>query len=81
MAKGKKTGGRVKGTPNKLTTTVKQAFEQAFAALQQDPEAPCHLIKWAQTNSTEFYRLAARLIPEEVSGNVALTVQITKYVP
>jgi hypothetical protein len=31
MAKGRKTGGRKKGTPNKLTVLMKLAFERAVA--------------------------------------------------
>lgn len=77
----KKTGGRAKGTPNKLTVTVKQAFEQAFKDLQADPKQPYHLLNWAKENQTDFYKLASKLIPEEISGNVALTINVTKYIP
>lgn len=44
MALGRKTGGRQKGTPNKLTTTVKQAIEQAAENLG----GPARLAAWAQ---------------------------------
>ncbi len=72
-------GGRRKGVPNRLTKSVKQSFEAAFRDLQADEESPAHLLNWARENTTDFYKIAAKLIPEEVTGNVSLTVQLTKY--
>lgn len=61
--KGKKTGGRAAGTPNKTTASIKGAFVEAFELLGGVPS----LALWAQENQTEFYKLAARLIPTEVA--------------
>lgn len=58
-----KIGGRVAGTPNKLTQTVKESFGEAFEKLG-GAEA---LVKWAQRNPTEFYKLASKLIPTDVN--------------
>lgn len=69
MAKGKKTGGRKAGTQNKLTKTVKEAFETAFEAMQGDPAA--NLGVWGKANLTEFYKLSARLIPAEINAKVS----------
>jgi hypothetical protein len=69
MAKGSKTGGRKAGTPNKLTRTVKEAFEEAFNALQEQPGVK--LGEWGKANPTEFYKLAARLIPAEINAKVS----------
>jgi len=67
--KGKeKTGGKVKGTPNKLTKTVKETVLAAFNDLQQDPKA--NIMAWAKEQPTEFYKIAAKLIPTEVNANV-----------
>lgn len=54
MAKGHKTGGRVKGVPNKLTGDVREAIHQAFVKLggvkylqtvgEQDPRTFCKLL-------------------------------------
>jgi len=72
MAIGKKTGGGSrKGSPNKLTKSVKEAFEIAFNELQGDKNA--NLATWAKENTTEFYKLAAKLIPTSV--NADLTTQ------
>ena len=68
MAKGFKTGGRKKGTPNKVTASVRETFQVAFESLQTDDHA--NLLTWARSQPTEFYKLAAKLIPiaTEVTG-------------
>lgn len=63
---GERRGGRQKGTPNKLTRSVKQAFEDAFVTMQDDPVTK--LEAWGKANPTDFYKLAARLIPAEITG-------------
>lgn len=57
--------GRPKGSPNKTTTLVKEAFRDAFEKLG-GAEA---LAKWAMENPTEFYRLVSKLIPTEITGD------------
>lgn len=57
-----KTGGRKPGTPNKLTVAAKEAFQLAFEGVG----GVDGLIKWAQHNPDEFYKLYARLIPVDV---------------
>jgi hypothetical protein len=63
--------GKPKGATNKLTKSVKEAFEVAFNELQGDENA--NLATWAKQNTTEFYKLAAKLIPTSV--NADLTTQ------
>jgi len=60
--------GRPKGTPNKLTRTVKETVLKVFDDLQADPKA--NLLAWGKDNPTEFYKIAAKLIPTEVNANV-----------
>lgn len=67
MARGKKTGGRVAGTPNVVTRSVREHFAHAFHLLQQDDTANLH--QWAKTNPTEFYRLASKLIPVQLGSD------------
>lgn len=62
----KKSGGRKKGSQNKFTKTVKSVFSNVFHDLQNDPEAK--LSVWAKENTTEFYKLATKLIPTELTG-------------
>jgi hypothetical protein len=62
-----KLGGRAKGTPNKVTASVKEVFCNVFTELQADETNDCSLKKWAQKNPTEFYRIIAKLIPFDVT--------------
>jgi hypothetical protein len=62
--KGIKTGGRQRGTPNKMTAVAKDAVSLAFEGLGGVPA----LIAWAKDNRTEFYRLWIRLLPLQVTG-------------
>lgn len=66
--KGRKTGGRQAGTPNKTTRSAREAFQLAFESLNKDKKGPQSLSVWAAANPTEFYRLYARLIPVEHVG-------------
>lgn len=58
----KKTGGRKKGTQNKAGPSIKAAFLEAFKRIG----SVTALTKWAKDNPTEFFKLLARLIPNEV---------------
>lgn len=77
MTVGRKTGGRQKGTPNRTTTAIKDAFKEAF----DDMGGVQALVKWGKANPGQFYPLAARLIPTEVNGNVAasLTIELVRF--
>lgn len=68
MAKGLKTGGRVKGTGNKVTTSMKEAVMSTLEWLQSQPKS--NMRDWAIENTTEFYKIASKLIPTEVSANI-----------
>ena len=64
-----KTGGRKKGTPNKATKTVREAWIEAFALVNE--RIPLH--EWGAANPEKFYPLATKLIPIDVtSGNQPL---------
>lgn len=74
MAKGKKSGGRKAGTPNKLTSTFKQLVMTTLDDLQSDRRA--NLKAWAKENPTEFYKIASKLIPTEITARVTNTANI-----
>lgn len=78
MAKGVKTGGRVKGTPNKTTVAVKEALQATFDGIGGVPA----MITWATENPTPFYNLYGKLLPIEanIQGevDVGVTVQIVR---
>lgn len=69
MAKGAKTGGRQKGTPNKVTTQAKEAIAAAADALGGTDR----LVAWAQEdpkNESVFWSsIYTKLVPLDVNGN------------
>ena len=75
MAKFEKgNAGKPKGAVNHLTRTVKETVLAAFNDLQQDAKA--NITSWAKENPTEFYKIAAKLIPTEVNANVEVNKKI-----
>jgi hypothetical protein len=56
--------GRPKGSPNKVTASIKAAFKEAFDEMGGAPA----LVKWGLANKTEFYKLVTKLIPTEITG-------------
>jgi hypothetical protein len=67
-----KTGGRQIGTVNKLTTSMKECTQQTLEWLQTQPRS--NMREWAAENPTEFYRIAAKLIPTQVNAEVTQKV-------
>lgn len=76
MAKGQKTGGRQKGTPNKTTASVKAALMAVYDKRGGDKA----LLAWANANETEFYKLWGRMLPQEVSGPEGGPIEFTGIV-
>lgn len=74
MAKGTKTGGRKKGTPNKATVAVKEALVSAF----NDLGGVDALTRWGIDNQTEFYKLWSKILPQEIRSDVTLRKPITE---
>lgn len=65
MAKGKKTGGRTKGVPNKTTAQIKAAIEGAFTYLEEHGDG---FNKWALANQDTFYTvIAPKLLPVQLN--------------
>lgn len=62
--------GRKVGSVNKYTASIKDAFRLAFDAIGGTDA----LAAWARENPTDFYKLAARLIPVEIQGKVTHAV-------
>ena len=51
--------GRKAGTPNKVSASVRTAFQQAFEAIGGVES----FSKWAAANPDNFYKLYARMLP------------------
>lgn len=65
MAKGQKTGGRRKGTPNKVTAQVKEAIEAAFTRAGGVE----YLVGVAKEQPQVFCTLLGRVLPLQVTGD------------
>lgn len=63
-----KNAGRKEGSVNVLTKTVKDRVLDVFNELQEDPKA--NLLSWAKKEPTEFYKIAAKLIPADINAKV-----------
>lgn len=76
MAKGHKTGGRVAGTPNKATASMKAAIQAVYDKLQEAAGGDhAHFLSWAKEEPTEFYKLASKLLPIQVAGDEENPIQ------
>lgn len=71
--------GRPKGTPNKLSKSVRETVLEVFNKLQAEG-GPAALENWAEQEPTEFYRIAAKLIPTEVKATIEAEKAIVNLV-
>lgn len=68
MAAGRKTGGRVAGTPNKITVALKDAIMQALD--NADPEGRVgYLTRQAAQNPVAFMTLVGKVLPMQIAGD------------
>lgn len=54
--------------PGKFTSTVKETVLAVFNTLQDDPKN--NLTKFAEKYPRDFYNIAAKLIPTELTGTL-----------
>jgi len=71
--------GRPKGVQNKITRTVKETVLSVFNDLQADPKH--NLKKFAENYPRDFYTIAAKLIPTEISAKIESSVPVLKNNP
>lgn len=65
MAKGKKTGGRKAGVPNKATAAVKEGILLCYSGIGGDDAFQ----QWARANPTEFYtKIYVKVLPLQLGG-------------
>lgn len=65
MAKGQKTGGRQKGTPNKVTAALKDMILGAL----DDAGGRKYLARQADDNPAAFMTLVGKVLPLQVAGD------------
>lgn len=68
--------GRPTGTQNKLTRTVKETVLAVFNDLQSDSKHD--LTTFAKKYPRDFYQIAAKLIPTEITGTVKTIIKVTE---
>jgi hypothetical protein len=68
-----KTGGRVKGSGNLLTSSVRDSLVATYHAIGSDEG----FAKWATTERSEFYKLWAKMLPADINNNNLGSVTFT----
>lgn len=63
---------RLRGSKNKVGATAKENILAVFTRLG----STAAMAEWAAENKTEFYKLYARLIPQEVAAKVEHTHKV-----
>lgn len=71
--------GRPKGSKNRMPI-FKEAVVEVFEQLQaENPgRANGHFFNWAFANPTEFYKLASKLIPLQLTGENGGPIEVTE---
>lgn len=67
--------GRPKGATDKFNRTVRETVLSVFNDLQNDPKTS--LKSFAETYPRDFYQMAARLIPLEITGSMKHIINVT----
>lgn len=78
MAKGVKTGGRVAGTPNKVTAELKETILKAL----DNAGGVAYLERTANSHPAAFLSLVGKVLPMTIAGegkDGALIVEITRF--
>lgn len=76
MAAGKKTGGRKKGTPNKMTATLK---DMVLSALDQSGGVS-YLVEQASTSPAAFMTLLGKVLPTQLTGDAAAPLTVVSRI-
>lgn len=69
--------GRPPGSTNHITKTVKETVLAVFNEIQQDPKTA--LKSFAVKFPRDFYQIAARLIPTEITGTVKHVINVIDH--
>lgn len=79
MSQGQKTGGRIRGVPNKVSAQAKENIIAVFTRLGGTRA----MAEWAEENKTEFYKIYSKMLPAEMkldgSLDMSVTVEVVKF--
>lgn len=82
MAAGQKSGGRVKGTPNKTTALLKEAILGAATATGSDGKGRGGLMGYctflAKDEPKAFAQLLGKVLPMQVTGEDGGPIKVTQ---
>lgn len=67
--------GKPKGAKNHITKTVKETVLAVFNDLQSDPKS--NLKAFAIKHPRDFYNIASKLIPTELTGTLKTIIKVT----
>jgi len=73
MAKGKKTGGRQKGSTNKTTAELKEMILGALSEVG----GQAYLVQQALDNPNAFMTLVGKVVPRDINAAVEAAASIT----
>jgi len=70
-----------KGRPIGSHSKFGESFKNCVLRVYQDIGGDQHFAQWARENSTDFYKICARLIPTELTGANGgnITVELKNY--
>jgi hypothetical protein len=77
MAAGHKTGGRQKGTPNKMTAALKDMILTALEEAHEEGGV-AYLREQAEKNPTAFLTLVGKVLPLQLTGEDGGAIVIQK---
>ena len=66
-----------KGSPNKLSGLAKDNIAAVFNRLG----GTANMAKWAEENQTDFYKIYARLLPVQVTGEGGAPIRFELVAP
>lgn len=75
-ANGNKTGGRKPGSKNKFTKQFKDLLAETYEALEKKQGHGLQI--WAEGNPTDFYRICAKLVPQQITGEGGGPIEVTQ---
>lgn len=80
MARGIKTGGRQKGTPNRTTALLKDAILEAATQAGGEGELVGYLTTQAKANPAAFMSLLGKVLPMQIAGDPANPLQLVSRI-